>query len=134
PLYAKLPAQFPRLFEFLVLSYRWAEVDLGLFRLVANPPGPDLGPLLAEMSRDPHLWDFLLPRGYIQFAKGPDIDYDPVCFDISSRRKNGDYRIVKIDHEEILCNNRLRIVAELSPSFEGLVKAVIDRADRSVRT
>jgi len=28
PLYAKLPARFPKLFELLILSYRWAEVDL----------------------------------------------------------------------------------------------------------
>ncbi len=27
-LYAKLPARFPPLYERLVLSYRWAEVDL----------------------------------------------------------------------------------------------------------
>src|SRR5262245_29640661 len=37
-LYDELPVRLPRLFEELVLSYRWAEVDLGLYRLVANPP------------------------------------------------------------------------------------------------
>ena len=31
PLYSKLPARFPPLYEELILSYRWAEVDLGLF-------------------------------------------------------------------------------------------------------
>src|SRR3954468_1005774 len=42
PLYEKLPARFPELYERLVLSYRWAEVDLKIYRLLANPPGPDL--------------------------------------------------------------------------------------------
>jgi hypothetical protein len=28
PLYSKLPARFPALFERLILSYRWAEIDL----------------------------------------------------------------------------------------------------------
>lgn len=90
PLYAKLPARLPKLYERLVISYRWAEVELKTFTLLANPPGPDLSGLLQQMSRDTALWDSLLPAGYIQFGKGPDIDYDPVCFDIKSRKKNGD--------------------------------------------
>jgi hypothetical protein len=129
--YSELPAQFPPLYELLVLSYRWAEVDLGLFTLLPNPLGPDLSGLLV---RDQILTDFLLPLGYIQFGKGPDADYDPVCFDISSRKKNGDYGIVKIDHEEILCNDRLKVVADLAPNFEELVKAVIETAEHHPRT
>jgi hypothetical protein len=71
PLYAKLPARFPKLFERLVLSYRWAEVDLGKWRLLANPPGSDLSGLFQQISLDPALWASLLPAGYVQFAKGP---------------------------------------------------------------
>src|SRR6266481_8517113 len=41
-IYSELPARFPPLFELLLLSYRWAEVDLRLYRLLANPPGRDL--------------------------------------------------------------------------------------------
>ena len=55
PLLAKLPARFPPLFEQLVLSYRWAEVDLQLYRLLPNPPGPDLNGLLKETSKAPDL-------------------------------------------------------------------------------
>jgi hypothetical protein len=131
PIYSKLPARFPRLFERLVLSYRWAEVDLQSYRLLANPPGPGLGGLLHEISQAPTLWRCLLEAGYIQFGKGPDVDYDPVCFDISSRTKNGDYKIVKIDHEEILCNDRVKVVAELAPSFEQLMLRTIDEASHT---
>ena len=127
PIYAKVPARFPKLYERLVLSYRWAEVDLVTCRLLANPPGPDLSGLLQQMSRDPALRDSLLPAGYIQFGKGSDMDYDPVCFDIKSRKENGECRIVKIDHEEILCNNRVKLVAELAPSFRELVLRTIDQ-------
>jgi hypothetical protein len=81
PVYAKLPAKFPKLFERLVLSYRWAEVELGPFRLIANPPGPDLSGLFRGMSKDSGLWESLIRAGYIQFGKGPDINYVPVCFD-----------------------------------------------------
>lgn len=129
PLYSKLPARFPPLYEELILSYRWAEVDLGTFRLVANPPGEDLSGLLAEIKRDPALINNLLPAGYIQFGKGPDVDYDPVCFEIKSRTNSKDYRIVKIDHEEILCNDRVKVVKELAPSFRVLVEQTIRGAE-----
>lgn len=133
PIYAKLPARFPPLYEQLVLSYRWAEVDLGSFRLLANPPGPDLDGLLAEIERDKGLTESLIPAGYIKFGKGPDMDYDPVCFDIKSRTKSKDYRIVKIDHEQILCNRRVKVVAELAPSFEQLMIQTIEQANSAER-
>jgi hypothetical protein len=80
------------------------------------------------MSQAPAFWEALIPAGLIQFGKGPDLDYDPVCFDIKTRKQGGDCRIVKIDHEEILCNNRIKVVAELAPSFYQLVLQTIDRA------
>ena len=131
PLYAKLPARFPPLFERLLLTFRWADVDLQTYTLIANPPGPDLEGFFGVISKDRGLWDALIPGGYLRFAKGPDTDYDPVCFDLKSRKKNREMRVVKIDHEEILCNYRLKVVAELAPSFEQLVLQTIGRAHQS---
>ena len=128
PVYAKLPARFPPLYEQLVLSYRWADVDLQKFTLLANPPGDELSGSLQKIMKAKGLWETLIPNGYIQFGKGSDMDYDPVCFDISSR-KNRDYRIVKIDHEEILCNYRIKVVSEIAPSFRALVLQTIERAE-----
>lgn len=130
-IYSKLPARFPPLFESLILSYRWAEIDLQSCRLVANPPGSNLNGLLEQMSKDPHLWSPLIRGGYIRFGMGTDADYDPVCFDLSSRAGNGDYRIVKIDHEEILCNDRVRVTNEVASSFEQLMIDTIDRATKA---
>jgi hypothetical protein len=133
-IYAELPNQFrfPRLFEQLLLSYRWAEVDLGTYRLLANPPGDDLNGFFQKMTH-PDLWDVLTSAGFIPFGKGPDLDYDPVCFDIKTRKQGGDCRIVKIDHEEILCNNRIKVVAELAPSFHQLVLETIELAEKAPR-
>jgi hypothetical protein len=128
PIYAQLPAHFPPLYETLVLSYRWAEVDLKTYRLVANPLSAGLERLLNQMTGDTGLTEMLLPAGYIQFAKGPDVDYDPVCFDLNSKKKAGEFATVKIDHEEILCNYRLKVVAKLAASFEELIQDTIDRA------
>ncbi len=71
-IYAELPNQFrfPRLFEQLLLSYRWAEVDLDTYRLLANPPGHDVNGFFQQMTNDPFLWDALLPAGFLQFGKG----------------------------------------------------------------
>jgi hypothetical protein len=129
-IYAKLPARFPPLYEHMILYYRWAEVDLQLYRLLPNPPGPGLTGLLMEMSKDRGLWNCLLPAGYVQFGKGSDADYDPVCFDYTTRKKNRECRIVKIDHEQILCNERVRVVSELAPTFESFVVSTIDLANR----
>lgn len=109
-------------------------MDLQLYRLIANPPGEDLSGLLVQISKDPALWSALRAAGYIQFGKGPDLDYDPVCFDLKARKKNGDCRIVKIDHEEILCNNRLKVVSEIAPSFEDLMQRTIETASKSNRS
>jgi hypothetical protein len=38
---------------------------------------------------------------------------------------------VKIDHEDILCNSRVKVVAELASSFEDLVRRTISEAEKS---
>ena len=130
-LYAKLPARFPPLYEGLVLSYRWEEVDIRRCTLLANPIGPNLDGLFLHMSHDATLWTQLSRSGYIPFGKGTGGDYDPVCFDFKSRKKSGDCRVVKISHEEILCNDRIKVVAEVARSFEALVLQTIDLAEKT---
>jgi hypothetical protein len=129
-LYSKLPAKFPPLFERLLLTFRWADVSLDCYTLMANPPGKDLEGFFEEISHDNGLWEALIPAGFLRFGKGPGMDYDPVCFDMNSRKKSREMRVVKIDHEEILCNFRIKVVAELAPSFEALVLQTIDAASR----
>ncbi len=124
----KLPARFPRLYEKLVLSYRWAEVDLGAFRLLANPRSPGLAGLEGEILKDPGLAEVLLPAGYIQFGKGPDLNYGPVYFDTRRSPGSRDAPIVQLDHEGILCDWKLRVVGELAPRFRALVLDVIEGA------
>jgi hypothetical protein len=128
--YSRLPAKFPPLFERLLLTFRWADVSLDRYTLMANPPGPDLEGFFRGISKDPGLWDALIPAGFLRFGKGPDMDYDPVCFDMNSRKTNREMRIVKIDHEEILCNYRVKVAAELAPSFEALVLQTIEAANK----
>lgn len=134
PLYAalNLPGQgdtrLPPLYEKLICTYRWAEVDLGDYRLLANLPDSDLSALAATLREDKGLWETLFPNGYIPFGKGPDLDYDPVCFDFCNRQRNGDCRIVKLSHEAILCRYRIVEVSELAPNFRTLVLDTLRKA------
>ena len=123
-LYRRIPSRLPRLFEQLLLTYRWPEAELGPFLLLANPPGDDLDGFADQSQRDKGLADTLVPARYVQIGRGPYGNYDPVCFDL--RRSDGrDCPIVQIDHEEILCNHRIRPVAELARSFRGLVHNLV---------
>src|SRR5262249_27585534 len=128
-----LPGQgstrFPVLYETLILSYRWAEVELGDYDLLANAPSDDLAPLLSRLHADKHLYKTLVPNGYFQFGRGPGGNYDPICFDFRHRQRNGDCRIVRLDHEEVLCRFRIREIVELAPNFRSLVLRTIERAD-----
>jgi len=130
-LYRKLPALFPPLYERLVLSYRWEEVDIRSCTLLANPAGPDLDGLFLQISRDPVLWTQLSRSGYIPFGREPGGGYDPVCFDLESRRKSADCKIVRINHEAILCNNRIKVVEEIAPSFKALAVQAIMLAEKT---
>jgi hypothetical protein len=122
-----LSAPLPSLYEQLVMSYRWAEVDLGRIRLLPNLP-PGLKGLAGAIRRDRGIYDVLSPAGYFQFAKGPGVDYDPVCFDLGMRLRDGDCRIVKFDHEQILCYGRLVKEAAPAPSLRRLIEVVIEDA------
>ena len=97
---------------------------------MANAPGPDLNGLLLKISHDATLWTQLTQGGYVPFAWGPAGSYDRVCFDLRSRKKSGDCKIVLINHEEILCNNRIRIISEVASGIENLVLQTIEVAEK----
>jgi hypothetical protein len=126
-LYRTVAGPLPPMYEELVRLYRWETVDLGTFSLIANlPPIPTT--LSQAIARDPVLFRVLSAGGFVQFGRGPDMDYDPVCFDLGSRDADGDCRIVKFDHEHILIQEKLTIVQEIAPSFRRLVEDTIERA------
>jgi hypothetical protein len=121
-LYALLPAKFPKLYEKLILSYRWQSSTIGDgYRLLTNPIGIDLSGLTATIFRDKGLSDELLPNGFIQFGFVNSYNYDPICFQTNCKSAR-DYPIVQVDHEEILCNWRIRVTEQIAPSFRKFVE------------
>lgn len=128
-MYAAVPGPFPPLYEALVLSYRWPEVDLGGFaRLLGNPPGPSLKGLVGEITRDPVLTDVLFARGLVPFGRASD-RYDPVCFDTARRRPDGDCPVLRVEHEAALCDGRIVEQWEMADSFRLFVEVVVAGAE-----
>ncbi|HXV81466.1 MAG TPA: hypothetical protein VEG60_16435 [Candidatus Binatia bacterium] len=122
-LYKVIPGRLPRLFEQLLLSYRWLRVDIHEVTLLGNPPGPGLSGFQQEMMRDPHLYPALLSNRLVEFGKAAGGSYDPICFDLK-RTKTGDCPIVRIEHEAVLVNGRATVLNEVAPNFRALVQRV----------
>ncbi len=125
-IYMALPTHFPPLYEKLILAYRWLDVELGgLITLLPNPPAPDFKPLLYAMTSDPGLVPILFRHGLLPFGKQPGGGYDPICFDTTHRQPDGDCPIVRLEHEEILCNQKIGKMWRVADSFQKLVETVI---------
>ena len=129
-LYSVLPAKFPPLYEMLVLSYRWPRSSIGAqdkyFSLLANRPGPGLVGLEDEVLNDECLAQDCFDNGYIQVGFAPFDRYDPVCFAVQSGLSPEQFPLVILDHEQILCWSKIKIIKKVAPSFRELVLQAIE--------
>jgi SUKH superfamily protein len=78
------------------------------------------------------LSELMLPAGYVQIGRPDTGDFDAVCFDLNDQKQNREHRIVQIDHEDILCNWKVRVSGELWPSFIKLMECALASADPRV--
>ncbi len=124
PLYQRIGRTFPPLYEQLLLSYLWLEVDLKLLRLFANPPGDNFAGLSEAIFADRILAEILIPAGYVPFGRA-SINYDPMCFDLNSRLPTGDCPVVQFEHEAILCELRIGEQSQRWDSFRELMSDVV---------
>jgi hypothetical protein len=127
PIYQKLPGRFPDLYERLVLSYRWLRVHLETVMLLANPPGATFDGLATEIFCDLVLINTLIPAGFVPFGMVSGGGYDPMCFDLNAR-KHDDCPVIQIDHESVLCHDRIGKSWQRYSSFRELMFDTIDRA------
>jgi len=129
----QFPKKLPPLYERLILSYCWLEVDLGLFALLPNMPSEGLEGSIGPQCGDPILNAVLIPRGFVQFAKAPGDNYDPVCFDLNRPTKHGDYPVVRFEHETILCEEKLGDRDTICPSFRSAMIEIVANAKETKR-
>ena len=118
----KLPTRLPSSFHYFVTHYRYANFEVGDISFFPNTGEDTYDELVIAMFQDVYMSPFLLKNGLIQFGRRAGGHYDPICFDLKPKAQNREFPIVQIDHEEILCNSRLRVVGRISHSLPKFVE------------
>ena len=125
---AKLPQRFPISFRSLITRYAFPSFDAGGLSFFANTGGDSLEELSVAMFNDRIITDATLKAGYIQFARPESGSYDPICFDARYAVSNREFPIVQLDHEEILCRNRIYVSQRVADSFYQFAAGIVSRA------
>jgi len=120
-LQAGLARKLPQSFASLLSRYSFRTFDAGGITFFgweseSSEIFHDIAPNEGTLS------ELLLPAGYVQIGRPDTGDYDAICFDSNAAKQNREYPLVCADHEEILCNYRVKIVGQLWPSFAELVE------------
>lgn len=117
---AHLPKRFPQSFTSLLARYSFPSFDAGGITYFGwESTGTEFSEIAPPAKGS--LSELLLPAGYVQFGRPDTGSFDAVCFEVGTNQ-NREYRIVQADHEEILCNYRIKILGVLWPSFRKLVE------------
>jgi hypothetical protein len=99
----KLPKRMPQSFESFLSRYSFPAFDvlgITLFEWDSNS-----NKYIVEVSAPKNsLSELLIPAGYVQIGRPDTGDFDAICFDLNREAQNREYRIVGVDHEDILCN------------------------------
>jgi SMI1/KNR4 family protein SUKH-1 len=127
----KLPNRLPESFESFLSRYSFPAFDVVGISLFAWESDSNVYSEEASAAKG-SLSELLLPAGYVQIGRPDTGDFDAVCFDLNEKRQNREYRIVQVDHEDILCNWKVQVSAELWPSFIKLVDRVLSSANPEV--
>ncbi len=128
----KMPRRLPPSLTYLLTRYIFPTFDFSKVTLFGWDLKTEESEFFgaASASRG-SLSELLLPAGYFQIGRPDTGSFDAVCLDLNGKAENREYRIVLADHEQILCNNRVRITAELcrlsGSSRRRLSQALIPR-------
>jgi hypothetical protein len=115
-----LPKRFPPSFHSFISRYSFPGFQLGPVFLFGNTGSKIQWELKDKVLKDEFMATQLMGGGFLQIGNPHEYNYDPICFDT---REGREYRIVQLDHEDILCNSRIRVVREIAPSFLNLVSS-----------
>jgi hypothetical protein len=127
----KLPKRLPPSFASFLSLYSFPTFDvLGIslfgWESESNPYAEEASAAKGSLS------ELLLPAGYVQIGRPDTGDFDAICFDLNDRNQNREYRIVQVDHEDILCNWKVRASGERWRSFMKLVESAISSPNPQV--
>ena len=129
---SKLPVPLPPSFREFVTTYRFAEFEADPIMFFANTGEPVHHELADAVFRDRIMSKHLLDEGFVQFGREAGGGYDPVCFDTNSMGWDGEYAVVRIDHEDMLTNGKVTVRQKLAESFADFVQQYLVRVGAAV--
>jgi hypothetical protein len=121
PFEQNLPFRLPPSYRSLLLRYRFPAFQVGTVELFGNLDGQSDRDFVVASINDRWLSSVARAGGFIHIGRPESGSYDPVCFDFRQRTKSGEAPIVRLDHEEILCNDAIRVLETIAPSFLELL-------------
>jgi hypothetical protein len=121
PFEQNLPFRLPPTYRSLLLRYRFPPFVVGTVELYGNVDGDSYDDLVVASIRDEVLSSVGRANGFIQIGRPESGSYDPICFDMRRRAKSGEAALVRLDHEEILCNDSIRVLETVAGSFLELL-------------
>ena len=116
-----LPFRLPPHFRSLITRYSFCPFEWRDVLFFGNLGNGDHTDLVVASVRDPLLTRVTRSHGLLHVGRPASGSYDPVCFDMSRRSKTGDAPLVRLDHEEILIKERVRMVHTYAATFSDFM-------------
>lgn len=113
----RLPTKFPPSFMSLISRYIFDDFEAEKIWFYSNRGDASEEELGQAIFRDEIISRVTINNGFIHFARSSDGSYDPICFDIRNRGKNGEFQIVKLDHEELLQFEKIKVKESICSSL-----------------
>jgi hypothetical protein len=125
-----LPFRLPPSYRSLLIRYRFPAIVAGTVSLFGSYDGSSYDDFVVASGRDPVLSSVTRSNGFIQIGRPASGSYDPICFDLRSRTKGGEAGIVRLDHEEVLMNDFIRVAEKVADRFSELLSRGSRRTSR----
>jgi hypothetical protein len=123
---AKLGHRFPPTYRSLVTRYEFGPFEAGKLMLFGSVERTEMFDLPYALFKDDAIYTATSRAGFVQFGHPYWYNYDPVCFDTTHRSSSGECPIIQVDHEEILCHDRIRVLGKLFSSFREYAEGIVD--------
>jgi hypothetical protein len=112
--------KFPEVFRTLVTNFSYFPFSIGEIRLFSNMGIKHYDEMVEAISKDKIIYKQTRMNKYLHFARPEGGSYDPICFDLN-KATNNDAPIVLLDHKEMLCFDRVKVISKISDSFLNYV-------------
>lgn len=119
----KFGRRLPASFRSLIASYSFPELEIGGVTVFSNLNDGSTMDIAVGPFADPFMFSWLTSRAYIQFGRRDEVNYDPVCFDLSEAKQEPS--VVIFDHEDILLERRKGRPKLLADSFLQLAETAL---------